>query len=174
MCLCNAVVFLCALRLYRWPPPACQHVCCKRRPALSAPYLVWLPHAQGINLLDFFYLRDKVLRAKNPAPTPANTLLSPEEGGGNATVSFAGDTDLDGLAASLEAMKDEPVAYLGARHPCMICFWTCRLWAAAPGQGVQHSSTSAVCPGAHRKKCLASPAAACLLWLLSTCSAKFA
>ncbi len=74
-----------------------------------------------MNLLDFFYLRDKVLRARNPAPTPANTVLSPEEGGGNATaaVRFAGDTDLDGLAASLEAMKGEPVAYLGARLPAL-------------------------------------------------------
>ena len=68
--------------------------------------------AQGMSLLDFFYLRDTVLPAAKSQPSPGNTLLAPEPGEAVGKVRLAGK-ELDGLQAKLDAVAAEPVAYLG-------------------------------------------------------------
>lgn len=75
--------------------------------------------AQGMSLLDFFYLRDTVLPAARSQPSPANTLLAPDPGDAMTKLRLA-DKDLDGLQAKLDAVAAEPVAYLGktSPHPC--------------------------------------------------------
>lgn len=69
---------------------------------------------QGMNLLDFFYLRDNVLPASQAYPNPKNTLLYNSEETSSAR--FAGPADIDWLASYIGKYKTEPVAYLG--EPC--------------------------------------------------------
>lgn len=63
--------------------------------------------------MDFFYLRDEVLPAAKAQPSAGNTLLA-DAMGSRGVARFSSAADIDWLESALEAVRDEPVAYLGA------------------------------------------------------------
>ena len=68
---------------------------------------------QGINLMDFFHLRDRIWKAGAGDPQGNNTLfLGPEHA---AIKELRTGADVDWLKPDLELMSAEPVIYLGAR-----------------------------------------------------------
>ena len=67
---------------------------------------------QGMNLLDFFYLRDELLPADKALPTPKNSILHDQKETGVAKFSSA--ADIDWLDSYLTKIQDEPIVYLGA------------------------------------------------------------
>lgn len=68
---------------------------------------------QGMNLMDFFHLRDRIWKAGAGDPQGNNTLfLGPEHA---AIKELRTGADVDWLKPDLELMSAEPVIYLGAR-----------------------------------------------------------
>ncbi|CAL8471215.1 g10757 [Coccomyxa elongata] len=91
-----------------------------RQPVDGAPSsrrcLVWryydIPcNVHGMNLLDFFYLRDELLPPEKAQPTAKNTILRNENEAGIAK--FISAADIDWLDAYMTKIQDEPIAYLG-------------------------------------------------------------
>ena len=66
---------------------------------------------QGMNLMDFFFLRDELLPPEKGLPSARNTILHDSKEGG--TAKFSSASDIDWLDSSMKMIEDEPIAYLG-------------------------------------------------------------
>ncbi len=68
---------------------------------------------QGMNLMDFFFLRDDLLPPERAQPSARNTLLHNSKESGIAKFSSA--SDIDWLDSHMKEIGDEPIAYLGVQ-----------------------------------------------------------
>lgn len=69
---------------------------------------------QGMNLMDFFFLRDELLPPEKGLPSAQNTILHDSKEGGTAR--FSSTSDIDWLDSSMKMIEDEPIAYLGEHN----------------------------------------------------------